>query len=120
VVDQLLILQYSTYSVISPEGCASILWKSADKASVAAETLGITATRLKAAGLVDRIVAEPMGGAHRDQEAMMKNLHKAIAEELKAVETKSMEALLEQRYARLMSYGQFQEAPVKKAAPKRR
>ena len=120
VVDQLLILQYSTYSVISPEGCASILWKSADKASVAAETLGITATRLKAAGLVDRIVAEPLGGAHRDQEAMMKNLHKALAEELKAVEAKPIDALLEQRYARLMSYGQFQEVPVKKAAPKRR
>ena len=120
VVDQLLILQYSTYSVISPEGCASILWKSADKASVAAETLGITAARLKAAGLVDRIVPEPLGGAHRDQEAMMKSLHKALAEELKAVEAKPIDALLEQRYARLMSYGQFQEVPVKKVAPKRR
>ena len=63
---------------------------------------------------------EPLGGAHRDQEAMMKNLHKALAEELKAVEAKPIDALLEQRYARLMSYGQFQEVPVKKAAPKRR
>ena len=113
VVDQLLILQYSTYSVISPEGCASILWKSADKASVAAETLGITAPRLKAAGLVDRIVDEPLGGAHRNQEAMMQSLRKALAEEVRALETKSMEALLEQRYARLMSYGQFKEVPVK-------
>jgi acetyl-CoA carboxylase carboxyl transferase subunit alpha len=118
--DVVQMLQFATYSVISPEGCASILWKSADKASVAAETLGITATRLKAAGLVDRIVPEPLGGAHRDQEAMMKNLHKALAEELKAVEAKSMDDLLEQRYARLMSYGQFQEVAVKKAAPKRR
>jgi acetyl-CoA carboxylase carboxyl transferase subunit alpha len=113
VVDQLLILQYSTYSVISPEGCASILWKSADQASVAAETLGITATRLKTAGLVDRIVAEPMGGAHRDQELMMQNLRKALAEELKAVEAKPIEQLLAQRYERLMSYGQFKEVPVK-------
>jgi acetyl-CoA carboxylase carboxyl transferase subunit alpha len=113
VVDQLLILQYSTYSVISPEGCASILWKSADQASVAAETLGITATRLKTAGLIDRIVAEPMGGAHRDQELMMQNLRKALAEELKALEAKPIKQLLAQRYERLMSYGQFKEVPVK-------
>jgi len=120
VVDQLLMLQYSTYSVISPEGCASILWKSADQASVAAETLGITATRLKTAGLVDRIVAEPMGGAHRDQELMMQNLRKALGEELKAVESKPIDQLLAQRYERLMSYGKFQEVAVKTAAPKRR
>lgn len=120
VVDQLLMLQYSTYSVISPEGCASILWKSADQASVAAETLGITATRLKTAGLVDRIVAEPMGGAHRDQELMMQNLRKALGEELKAVESKLIDQLLAQRYERLMSYGKFQEVAVKTAAPKRR
>lgn len=120
VVDQLLMLQYSTYSVISPEGCASILWKSADQASVAAETLGITATRLKTAGLVDRIVAEPMGGAHRDQEAMMQNLRIALGEELKAVESKPIDQLLALRYERLMSYGKFQEVAVKTAAPKRR
>ncbi len=120
VVDQLLMLQYSTYSVISPEGCASILWKSADQASVAAETLGITATRLKTAGLVDRIVAEPMGGAHRDQEAMMQNLRKALGEELKAVESKPIDQLLALRYERLMSYGKFQEVAVKTAAPRRR
>ena len=120
VVDQLLMLQYSTYSVISPEGCASILWKSADQASVAAETLGITASRLKTAGLVDRIVAEPMGGAHRDQEAMMQNLRKALGEELKAVESKPIDQLLALRYERLMSYGKFQEVAVKTAAPRRR
>ena len=120
VVDQLLMLQYSTYSVISPEGCASILWKSADQASVAAETLGITATRLKTAGLVDRIVAEPMGGAHRDQESMMQNLRKALGEELKAVENKPIDQLLQQRYERLMSYGKFQEVAIKTAVPKRR
>ncbi len=120
VVDQLLMLQYSTYSVISPEGCASILWKSADQASVAAETLGITATRLKTAGLVDRIVAEPMGGAHRDQESMMQNLRKALGEELKAVDNKPIDQLLQQRYERLMSYGKFQEVAIKTAVPKRR
>jgi len=120
VVDQLLMLQYSTYSVISPEGCASILWKSSDQASVAAETLGITATRLKTAGLVDRIVAEPMGGAHRDQESMMQNLRKALGEELKAVENKPIDQLLQQRYERLMSYGKFQEVAIKTAVPKRR
>jgi len=120
VVDQLLMLQYSTYSVISPEGCASILWKSADQASVAAETLGITATRLKTAGLVDRIVAEPMGGAHRDQESMMQNLRKALGEELKAVENKPIDQMLQQRYERLMSYGKFQEVAIKVAVPKRR
>lgn len=110
VVDQLLMLQYSTYSVISPEGCASILWKSADKASVAAETLGITATRLKAVGLVDRIVSEPMGGAHRAPDEMMQNLRKALVEELAAAEKQPINKLLDQRYERLMSYGKFKES----------
>ena len=110
VVDQLLMLQYSTYSVISPEGCASILWKSADKASVAAETLGITATRLKAVGLVDRIVPEPMGGAHRAPDEMMQSLRKALVEELAAVEKQSINKLLDQRYERLMNYGNFKES----------
>ena len=113
VVDQLLMLQYSTYSVISPEGCASILWKSADQASLAAETLGITASRLKTAGLVDRIISEPLGGAHRDPEAMMHNLRKALGEELKLVEAKPINKLLEQRYERLMSYGKFKEVALK-------
>ena len=110
VVDQLLMLQYSTYSVISPEGCASILWKSADQASVAAETLGITASRLKTAGLVDRIVSEPMGGAHRAPDEMMQNLRKALVEELAAAEKQPINKLLDQRYERLMSYGKFKES----------
>ncbi len=113
VVDQLLMLQYSTYSVISPEGCASILWKSADKASEAAETLAITANRLKAMGLVDRIVSEPMGGAHRDPEMMMQSLRRALSDELPRLQAKSTEHLLEQRFERLMSYGKFKETTVK-------
>jgi len=113
VVDQLLMLQYSTYSVISPEGCASILWKSADKASEAAETLGITANRLKTLGLVDRIVAEPMGGAHRDPELMMQTLRRALTDELASLQVKSTEQLLAQRMERLMSYGKFKETAVK-------
>ncbi|MCB5184088.1 acetyl-CoA carboxylase carboxyltransferase subunit alpha [Methylobacillus gramineus] len=113
VVDHLMMLQYSTYSVISPEGCASILWKSADKASEAAETLGITATRLKAFGLVDRIVPEPMGGAHRAPEDMMQSLRRALADELSHLQVKSADNLLATRYDRLMSYGKFKEVPVK-------
>ncbi|MCB5190005.1 acetyl-CoA carboxylase carboxyltransferase subunit alpha [Methylobacillus arboreus] len=113
VVDHLMMLQYSTYSVISPEGCASILWKSADKASEAAETLGITAPRLKAFGLVDRIVPEPMGGAHRAPEDMMQNLRRALADELAHLQVKSVDNLLETRHERLMSYGKFKEVPVK-------
>ena len=113
VVDHLMMLQYSTYSVISPEGCASILWKSADKASEAAETLAITASRLKTLGLVDRIVAEPMGGAHRAPEVMMQTLRRSLAEELERLQAKSMDNLLETRYERLMSYGKFKEAPAK-------
>ncbi|MGY1488122.1 acetyl-CoA carboxylase carboxyltransferase subunit alpha [Methylobacillus pratensis] len=113
VVDHLMMLQYSTYSVISPEGCASILWKSADKASEAAETLGITAARLKTLGLVDRIVPEPMGGAHRAPEDMMQNLRRALADELAHLQVKSIDNLLEARHERLMSYGKFKEVPVK-------
>ena len=113
VVDHLMMLQYSTYSVISPEGCASILWKSADKASEAAETLGITASRLKTLGLVDRIVPEPMGGAHRAPEDMMQNLRRALTEELAQLRGQSLENLLEVRHERLMSYGKFKEIPVK-------
>lgn len=113
VVDHLMMLQYSTYSVISPEGCASILWKSADKASEAAETLGITAARLKTLGLVDRIVPEPMGGAHRAPEDMMQNLRRAIADELSRLQVKSVDNLVEVRHERLMSYGKFKEVPFK-------
>jgi len=113
VVDQLLMLQYGTYSVISPEGCASILYKSADKASVAAESLGITAERLKGLGLVDKIVPEPMGGAHRAPEAMMETLRTALKEELARFKNKSIKTLLVSRYERLMSYGKFKEAAAK-------
>ncbi len=112
VGDTMLMLQYATYSVISPEGCASILWKSADKAPDAAETLGITATRLKALGLVDKIISEPLGGAHRDYPAMMQTLKKALQESLKQVQSQSMEEMLQARFARLMSYGKFKEVEI--------
>jgi acetyl-CoA carboxylase carboxyl transferase subunit alpha len=110
VGDVTLMLQYSTYSVISPEGCASILWKSADRAPDAAETLGITATRLKALGLIDRIVAEPLGGAHRDHEAMMQSMKKALQESWRQVRDMPADKLAETRFERLMDYGQFKEA----------
>ncbi len=113
VVDHLLMLQHATYSVISPEGCASILWKSASKAPEAAETLGITAERLKTLGLVDQIIPEPVGGAHRDPQSMMETLKKAIKSNLNALKKKPLDNLLETRYARLMSYGKFKET-VKK------
>jgi acetyl-CoA carboxylase carboxyl transferase subunit alpha len=113
VVDQLLMLQYGTYSVISPEGCASILYKSADKASVAAESLAITADRLKAMGLVDRIVSEPLGGAHRSPEVIMETLRGALKEELTRLKAKSIKSLLVTRYERLMSYGKFKEVAEK-------
>jgi acetyl-CoA carboxylase carboxyl transferase subunit alpha len=113
VVDHLMMLQYATYSVISPEGCASILWKSADKASEAAETLAITANRLKTLGLIDRIVAEPMGGAHRAPEEMMQTLRRALKDELERLQAKSTTNLLEARFERLMSYGKFKETPIK-------
>ncbi len=109
VGDRTLILQYSTYSVISPEGCASILWKSADKASVAAETLGITAERLLSLELVDKIVPEPLGGAHRDWDGMYANMRKALADTLAEVRQQPLDALLNARYQRLMAYGRFKE-----------
>ena len=112
VGDTMLMLQYATYSVISPEGCASILWKSADKAPDAAETLGITATRLKALGLVDKIVSEPLGGAHRDYPAMMQTIRKALQESLKQVAALSQEEMLQARFNRLMSYGKFKEVEL--------
>src|SRR5512143_212101 len=109
VGDALLMLQYATYSVISPEGCASILWKSADKASEAAETLGITAERLKKLGLVDKIVAEPLGGAHRDYPAMMQTLKKALQDTWRQVQSQTTDEMLQARFTRLMSYGKFKE-----------
>jgi len=113
VGDVTLMLQYSTYSVISPEGCAAILWKSADKASEAAETLGITATRLKALGLIDKIVAEPLGGAHRDPDAMMPLMKKALADSWRQLRDKSMDELLAARFEKLVGYGKFKEIESK-------
>ena len=107
VGDQLLMLQYSVYSVISPEGCASILWKSAERASDAADALGITAHRLKALGLVDKIVSEPVGGAHRDTKAMCASLKRALGDALRQVVDLKPKELLERRYQRLQSYGRF-------------
>jgi acetyl-CoA carboxylase carboxyl transferase subunit alpha len=112
VGDAMLMLQYATYSVISPEGCASILWKSADKASDAAETLGITATRLKTLGLVDKIISEPLGGAHRDYPAMMQVMRKALQESLKQVTSMPTDEMLQTRFHRLMSYGKFKEVEI--------
>ena len=105
VGDKVNMLQYSTYSVISPEGCASILWKSAEKASTAAEVMGLTAPRLKELGLIDNIVQEPLGGAHRNYHEMARNLKQCLVEELNELDTFDKEGLLERRYERLMSYG---------------
>lgn len=109
VGDRTLMLQYSIYSVISPEGCASILWKSAEKAADAAEALGITSTRLKKLGLVDRVINEPLGGAHRDVDAMAENIKKALMDELRKLTKLSSEKLVEGRYKRLMGFGQYTE-----------
>ena len=105
VGDKVNMLQYSTYSVISPEGCASILWKSAEKASTAAEVMGLTADRLKELGLIDNIVPEPLGGAHRNYHEMARHLKQCLIEELNELDTFDKDGLLERRYERLMSYG---------------
>jgi acetyl-CoA carboxylase carboxyl transferase subunit alpha len=107
VGDQLLMLQYSIYSVISPEGCAAILWKTSERASEAAEALGITAHRLKALGLVDKIVNEPVGGGHRDIKQMAAFLKRALNDALRQVSDLSTKDLLQRRYERLQSYGRF-------------
>jgi acetyl-CoA carboxylase carboxyl transferase subunit alpha len=109
VGDVTLMLQYATYSVISPEGCASILWKSADHAPEAAEILGITAPRLKQLGLVDKVIAEPLGGAHRDHAAMAVSLKKALTEALRQLSDLPLETLLEQREDRVLAYGKYKE-----------
>jgi acetyl-CoA carboxylase carboxyl transferase subunit alpha len=113
VGDTTIMLQYATYSVISPEGCASILWKNAEHAPEAAETLGITATRLKALGLVDKIVNEPAGGAHRDPEAVMQAMKKALHDSWRQLRDKPVEELLEARFEKLMGYGRFKEVESK-------
>jgi acetyl-CoA carboxylase carboxyl transferase subunit alpha len=107
VADQVLMLQYSVYSVISPEGCASILWKTSDMASQAAEALGITAHRLKALGLVDKIVTEPVGGAHRDHKQACANLKRALNDVVRQLSDVKAKDLLEKRYQRLQAYGAF-------------
>jgi acetyl-CoA carboxylase carboxyl transferase subunit alpha len=112
VGDATLMLQYSIYSVISPEGCAAILWKTPEKTSDAAETLGITAIRLKALGLIDTIVQEPLGGAHRDPALMMQTLRKAIHDQFKDLDRLSTHDLIQRRHDRLMSYGRFKEISV--------
>ena len=109
VGDTVLMLQYATYSVISPEGCASILWKTSERASDAAEALGLTAHRLKAMGLIDKIVNEPLGGAHRDPKQMAVLLKRALADSLRQLQGVKTKDLLEQRHQKLMSYGKFKE-----------
>ena len=107
VCDQMLMLQFSAYSVISPEGCASILWKTSERAADAAEALGITAHRLKALGMIDKIVNEPVGGAHRDPKAMASSLKRALGDALRQVSDLKPKELLQRRYERLQSYGRF-------------
>ena len=109
VADQVLMLQYSVYSVISPEGCASILWKTADRAEDAAEALGITAHRLKALGLVDKIVSEPVGGAHRDHKQAAANLKRGLNDAVRQLSDLKVKELLQQRYDRLQSYGRYND-----------
>ena len=109
VGDVTLMMQYSTYSVISPEGCAAILWKSAENAGEAAESLAITAPRLKALGLIDKVVTEPLGGAHRDPAESAKSLKKAIQDSLRGLQDLAVDALLERRQDRLVSFGKFKE-----------
>jgi len=113
VGDQLLMLQYSIYSVISPEGCASILWKTAERAAEAADALGITAHRLKALGLVDKIVNEPVGGAQRDPKQMAAFLKRALSDALRQVSDLPIRELLERRYERLQSYGRFSDTTAR-------
>ncbi len=110
VGDRINMLQYSTYSVISPEGCASILWKSAEKASLAAEAMGITAQRLFSLKLVDDVIEEPLGGAHRDYDQIAKSLKYNLVENISTLESVSIDKLLDQRYQKLMSFGQYREA----------
>ena len=108
VVDHLMMLQFSTYSVISPEGCASILYNDAKKADIAAESLGITAEYLKKVGLIDEIIPEPLGGAHRNFPAMMQSVKQSLSKQLNRMQKQPIDILLSTRYQRLMSYGDFE------------
>lgn len=112
VGDVTMMMQYATYSVISPEGCASILWKSAEKAAEAAETMGITAARLKTLGLIDRIINEPLGGAHRDHRVAAQAVRKALQDALRQVSDLAPAALVAKRFDRLLGYGKFKEQPT--------
>jgi acetyl-CoA carboxylase carboxyl transferase subunit alpha len=110
VGDRINMLQYATYSVISPEGCASILWKSADKASQAAEAMGITATRLHSLKLIDSVIEEPLGGAHRNYDQVAESLKQSLIDSLEALESSSIDKLLDQRYKKLMAFGEYRES----------
>ncbi len=115
VGDRLIMMEYSTYAVISPEGCASILWKSADKSQLAAEAMGITSDRVREQGFLDEVVREPIGGGHRDFQKTALNLREALLRHLDELkeEAKDMDQLLEKRYQRIMRYGSYIEEPVK-------
>lgn len=113
VGDRLIMLEYSTYSVISPEGCASILWKSADKTQMAAEAMGITSARIKEQGFLDEVVKEPLGGCHRDFQTIASNLKEALMRHLKELTQQSTDDLVEKRYQRIMSFGVFAEEASK-------
>lgn len=109
VGDRLIMMEYSTYSVISPEGCASILWKSADKAKLAAEAMGITSDRVREQGFLDEVVREPTGGAHRDFKTTAENLKETLFRHIKELRHKDMDELMEERYQRIMKFGTFTE-----------
>ncbi len=109
IADRVIMLEYSVYSVISPEGCASILWKSADKAETAAEAMGITAPRLRELGLIDEVIREPLGGAHRDPERTTASVRAALASHLRDLEALDLNELLRRRAGRLQAYGSFRE-----------
>jgi acetyl-CoA carboxylase carboxyl transferase subunit alpha len=110
VGDRLIMLEYSTYSVISPEGCAAILWKSPDKLQLAAEAMGITADRIREQGFLDEVVREPLGGAHRDFKTMGENLKETLVRHLDSIQQQDMQTILATRYQRIMSFGVFEES----------
>jgi acetyl-CoA carboxylase carboxyl transferase subunit alpha len=110
VGDRLIMLEYSTYSVISPEGCAAILWKSPDKLQLAAEAMGITADRIREQGFLDEVVREPLGGAHRDFKTMGENLKETLIRHLDSIQQQDMQTILATRYQRIMSFGVFEES----------
>lgn len=112
VCDHLQMLEFSTYSVISPEGCASILWRSADKAPEAAAAMGLTAGRLHELGIVDQVIKEPLGGAHRDYDQAADAIRKALVKQLDELKAMEVDALVDRRYDRLMSYGNVVSAPA--------